>query len=104
MVAKSGKDIQEARIMSNIGGKNACQLIEQKKFNLLNWSKESTGWESCMGGQIQQTIEGLEWQAKDLGLYPSKERKILRFQSRQSGMLEMCFGKMILDHMQEGKD
>lgn len=29
--------------MSNIGGKNACQLVEQKEFNLLNWSKESTG-------------------------------------------------------------
>lgn len=58
-----------------------------------------------MGGEIQQTAEGFGWQAKDLGLYPGKEREreTLTFLSRQRGMLEMCFGKMTLDPMQEGK-
>lgn len=46
MVAKSGKAIQEARIvMSNIGGKNACQLIEQKtiQFAELEQAKHRMG-------------------------------------------------------------
>lgn len=29
---------------------------------------------------------------------------MLRFQSRQSNMLQMCLGQRILDHMQKGKD
>lgn len=59
-----------------------------------------------MGGQIWQSIEGLEWHAKELGIYPNRERDThtLRFQTKQSGMLEMCFGKTILNHMQEGED
>lgn len=30
-------------LCQTFGGKNACQLVEEKEFIWLNWSKESTG-------------------------------------------------------------
>lgn len=53
-----------------------------------------------MGGEIQKTVEGFEWQAKDLGLHPSKERER---DPEVPQRTKRRVGKMTLDHMQEGK-
>ena len=39
-----GRAFKKGGLLSqSSGGKNACQSVEEKEFNWLNWSKESTG-------------------------------------------------------------
>lgn len=62
MVQRVGRALKKGGLLcQTFGGRSACQLVEEKEFNLLNWPKESTGnragWEG-RSSKLQKALGG----------------------------------------------